>query len=176
MRYLCLLTSALLLLIVGSCKTVKKPVNGSISTTEESKPIVTPDSIVVNLLNDTIVDYLFAPDSVTAAKLGEKTTVTNLSKSKSFEKISGSKLIEGKDLQLLQLAHLADQHNYQNDSIIVMSPFIPAMEIDFFKGGDFVKMIVSFSDRTWMLLKDDKRILKFNYASELPLRKIYNKL
>lgn len=173
MKNLCLLITLLVIISFGACNTLR---SNKGSDSPNSQFSVRPDSLISNNLGEPLTLILFSPDSVLAAKLSEKSIESKFSTSKSFEKSTVPVLIESNDLKMLQLSLLADPLNYKNDSIIVMSPCIPAMEIDFFKDGEQANIIISFSDHSWMLNKNDKKIFDYNFRSEETLRKIYQKL
>lgn len=175
MKYIKVWVPLLVMTLVASCKTINNQKN-QVTGDHIGQSIISLDSTVNIILGDSISLFLFSPDSVTVSKLVEKIESTRFSKSKSFKKSSIPKTIKGIDLQILQQKFLSNKQNYQKDSIVVMSPFIPAMEIDFFKNQDAVNMIISFSDHSWVINKNGQTIINFNYVTEEPLSIIYNNM
>lgn len=56
--------------------------------------------------------------------------------------------------------------NYHKDSsLIVMSPYYPAIEFEFTKKKEVAHIIISLSDYTWGVKYDDKIQFKYNYAN-----------
>lgn len=176
MRHLCSLFPLLALLLTGGCSTYKGADDNSKSTSHTHISEAAPDSVVASILGESISSIIFTPDSVTAAKVTEANIVTPTTKTRTYGPMLPMKEVSDKDLQLLQLAFLSDPRNYTNDTIIMMSPYIPAMELDFYRNGEVVKMTVSFSDATWNLTKDGKEIINYNYRTEEPILKIYKTL
>lgn len=176
MRHLCSFYFLLFILSIGGCSTYKGADENPKKTNPTQSITAGVDSIVMQSLGDSIFQVLFSPDSVMAAKVNAVKTDTKTQKSISYKPALPMKKVTSNDVQLLQLGYLSDSQNYKNDTIIRMSPYIPIMELDFYRNGEMVKMTVSFSDATWNLVKDDKEVLNYNYKTEEPILKIYNNL
>lgn len=163
------------LISIGGCS-VNKGAQESPKSEVNLGVTIQPDSVAHTILGSDVEAILFAPDSVLVAKMAETTSSTRFSKTQTFEPVTPMTTVDSNDLKALQMLILADGHNYHNDSIMVMSPCMPAMQLNFHKNNAQVKMTVSFSDHTWMLEKDGKELLNFNYTIEEPLNRIYHKL
>gem|GEM_PF-6763284 len=161
--------------MTGGCS-VNKGSKDQTLTDAGSLVAITPDSIAKKNLSEDLTAILFTPDSVMAAKLSESVSSNQFSKVKEYVANKPMQSVSGKELQAVQLLLLSDGKNYSNDTIIVMSPCIPAMVMNFYKDGKMASIKTSFSDHSWILEQDGKSILHYNYVVSEPFEMIYNNL
>lgn len=132
-----------------------------------------PDSIVVHRLGDSLTTILFEPESVVAYVLLQPSDAR--SAKKKFVRTSSRQLSpEQKDV--LYAALINNLACYGRDSITVMSPYMPAMEIVFANDTCEASVVVSFSDRSWGVVRDGKSMFNYNYTDARPLKEIYNSI
>lgn len=145
------------LAIVTSCA---KPFQKS------QKSILAPDSAIVATLGNTISNVLFDPSKVYCytlkgkEKIGEK----DIEVTSHYVRDSLVCKLNSEDIAILQFVLLSDPVNYQVDSVMVRSPYVPAMEFCFEKKKLQVHVLLSFSDYSWTIIADGKDYGKWNYA------------
>lgn len=136
------------------------------------------DSVVYKNLGKSLYELLSSPQRVSCyfLKAKENIKAEDIVIEKPFVRDT---LLVGKiskeDIAILQYLLPMDRENYQNDSVIVKSPYLPVIEFLFTKKKAEAHVLVSLSDFTWTVVYDDKIQLHCNYADKKQIRRFCNK-
>lgn len=133
------------------------------------------DRRVRQSLGDTLTHQLFSTDTICAYLLAFNDSARFI-KTTPYMRKGDAYYLSSTEKKALLNDFLDRETNYHNDSIVVMSPYIPAMEITFSQGNQQTSLIVSFSDRTWSIMNGGKQLFNYNYTDEKPLKEIYTSL
>lgn len=132
-----------------------------------------PNHEIALTLGKELTNILFEPQQINAYVLTQpidfKTDVTTFPR-------TAHRQLTTKQIDLLYTCLLNNELCYHNDSITLMSPYIPALEIVFSKDSCETSLVVSFSDHTWSIVQNNKPLFNFNYTTEEPLKNIYNSI
>lgn len=127
-----------------------------------------PDSSAYSKLGKRLSTVLFSPQKVNCYYLvgKEKISKDDVEIEAHFVRDSFiSKLGKG-EIAVLQYSLLKPSKSYEkNDSVIVMSPYMPILEFEFIKKNEIAHVVVSLSDMTWTIIFDDKKQFNFPYAN-----------
>jgi len=127
------------------------------------------DSVVYKNLGRTLYDLLSSPQKVSCYILTAKENITPDDVVIEVPFVRNSLIIEkmsNEDVAVLQYLLPLDRENYQNDTVIVRSPYLPIIEFSFTKKKAEAHLLVSLSDGTWTLVYDDKIQQHWNYADK----------
>jgi len=137
-----------------------------------SKPAETlsaADSAVYHNLGRTLYELLSAPSKVTVYSVVGKEKIEEgdiVLESPFVRKAVLAEKMSKEDVAILQYLLPFDSENYKNDTIIVRSPYLPAIEFCFSKKKQEAHLLVSVSDGSWTLVYDDKIQQHWNYADK----------
>lgn len=134
-----------------------------------SEPVSATDSVVYHNLGKTLYELLSAPSKVTVYSVEGKEKIENGDVVVEAPFVRKNVLVEklGKeDVAILQYLLPFDSENYKNDTVIVRSPYLPAIEFCFTKKKQEAHLLVSLSDGSWTLVYDDKIQQHWNYADK----------
>ncbi|MBO4373280.1 MAG: hypothetical protein J5826_10130, partial [Bacteroidales bacterium] len=132
---------------------------------------IVPDSVITQILGDTVADVLFNP----------KSAVLYLSKNRKKKSDKEVEIVQGfvrdtliaklspNDIGILQFILLSDTQNYKLDSVKIKSPYMPTYEIVFAKKKETVQVLISFSDNFWEIKRNNKTVCKYNFACRAQL-------
>jgi hypothetical protein len=147
-------------------KTNKKSLIHKIKMKNKTEKIfIKPDNKVKSILGDTLCNTIFNCKQVKCYELElSKDTANNNSNIYScFKRINKVVKIDGNYFSIIQQQLLTDSINYQQKSQI-RSPFCPLLEFEIMgKNGNRISLLISFSNETWMLVKNGKEILQYQY-------------
>lgn len=124
-----------------------------------------PDSTICATLGNSITETLFNPSKVTCYNVKGKNTVTDDDFEITPHCVRDSMVckLKSDDIAILQFILLSDPKNYEVDSIMVRSPYVPEMEFCFNKNKMQVHVLISFSDFSWTIIADGKNQGNWNY-------------
>ena len=127
-----------------------------------------PDSFVINKLGDRLTSVLFAPHSVKCYSLvgKEKVEEKNIEIEPNFVQENLLGKLRPNEIAVLQYTLLKQANSYENDSIKVMSPYIPAITFEFRRKDETANVVISLSDMTWTVVYDGKAQFNYNYANK----------
>lgn len=146
----------------------------------EEKPICAqwkqPDSEAYNKLGKRLATLLFSPKSVKCYHLIGKESVAkdDVEIEKNFVRDTLLATLKSDEITVLQYALLKPAKSYKNDSIKVMSPYMPILEFEFTNKKEKAHVVISLSDMTWTVFYDDKKQFNFTYANEELLAQFCN--
>lgn len=154
----------MLTLGVSACAT--NPPKGN-----DSKPICSewlmPDSVVYNTLGKRLATVLFSPQSVKCYYLvgKEKVEKEEVEIEPHFVRDTLLATLKPTEIAVLQYTLIKPAESYLQDSLKVMSPYMPILEFEFTQKKEKAHVVVSLSDLTWTVIYDDKRQFNFNYTN-----------
>ncbi len=126
-----------------------------------------PDSAIYNQLGKTLTNLLFSPKEVKCYAVEWQDTVTNDQLEPYFKRGKSLGKLTKEEIAVLQYSLLSNEANYVNDTIVVMSPYVPYLNFEFVgKKKQRANVLVSPSNFTWTILFDDKKQSNFNYHSK----------
>ena len=140
--------------------------------TKTEKPIcaewLQPDASVMEKLGNRLASTLFAPQSVRCYSLVGKEKVEDgeIEVEPNFVQDSLLATLGPKETAVLQYALLKPSNSYENDSIKVMSPYIPVITFEFRRKNEKANVVISLSDMTWTVVYDGKSQFNYNYANK----------
>lgn len=139
---------------------------------------VYPDSVVYASLGRTLSDVLFNPSKVTLYKLRGKETVAKNDYEVEPHYVRDTLIgrVRREVWTIFQFNVLANNVNYQNDSIPVRSPYVPEYELEFVRGKSVAHVIFSPSDYTWSVIYDDKKQFNWNYSDKESMSRFFDLL
>lgn len=153
---------ALSFLWVTSCSARSK---SEAETRKTSPEWMCPDSIAYSHLGKNLSNLLFSPKTVKCYSITWEDTVTQAQLEPYFRQDSLLQKLSKEEIAIIQFALLSDGDNYTRDSIVVMSPYRPCLDIEFCNKKEKAHLLVSLSDFTWTILYDDKKQFNFHYHS-----------
>lgn len=127
-----------------------------------------PEHFVVEKLGNRLASVLFAPQSVRCYSLvgKEKVEEGDIEIEPNFVQEELLATLRPNEIVVLQYALLKPANSYENDSIVVMSPYIPAIEFEFRRKNEKANVVISLSDMTWTVIFDGKAQFNYNYANK----------
>lgn len=127
-----------------------------------------PDATVMEKLGNRLATILFAPQTVKCYSLvgKEKVEEGEIEIEPNFVQDSLLATFGPKEMAVLQYALLKPSKSYENDSIKVMSPYVPAITFEFKRKNDKANVVISLSDMTWTVVYDGKTQFNYNYANK----------
>lgn len=130
--------------------------------------IIVPDSLVCAQLGASVTETLFSPTSVTCYLLKGKSEVleSDVQIEPHFVRDTLIGTLEPELYSILQYMLIADPVNYNQDSVMVKSPYMPRVEFEFAKKKTVVHVVVSLSDFSWSVIFDNKKQFNYNYADK----------
>lgn len=130
--------------------------------------IVVPDSLVCAQLGSSVKETLLSPSSVKCYLLKGKSEVleSDFQVEPHYVRDTLVGALEPELYSILQYMLIADSNNYQQDSVMVKSPYMPRVEFEFTKKKTVVHLVISLSDFSWSVIFDDKKQFNFNYADK----------
>lgn len=136
----------------------------------KSKPVElawnAPDSMIYEKLGKTLTSVLFSPKEVRCYAMEWQDTVKSNQLEPNFKRGKLIKKLSKEEVAVIQFSLLANKDNYVNDTIVVLSPYVPCINIEFIeKKKEKANILVSLSDFTWTMLFDDKKQFNYNYHS-----------
>lgn len=155
----------MLTMVVSACAT--NPPKG-----EDSDPIcaewLMPDSAAYNVLGKHLATILFSPQSVKCYHLIGKEEVKkgDIEIEQHFVRDTLLATLKPTEIAILQYALIKPAKSYSQDSIKVMSPYMPILEFEFTKKKEKAHVVISLSDLSWTVIYDDKNQFNFNYANQ----------
>lgn len=152
------------------------------TTPTGSDPAEVTDSVacIPCMPGDSLCVHLYASDEVKAYEL---TYCDSVAEEGAYPFVRSAKSIilspEQKQQLFENVVGCAD--NYRMDSIIVMSPYLPALELAFYNNSDSSQVetgsiIVSFSDHSWGIFLEGVPMFNYNYVNGLTFRQISESL
>lgn len=164
MKRILFITCIMAFLSLYACASGGKKVN--------EKPIcaewLLPDSSAYNILGKRLTTVLFSPQKVNCYYLigKEKISKDDVEVETNFVRDTLLAKLNGDEITVLQYSLLKPSKSYEkNDSVILMSPYMPILEFEFIKKKEKAHVIVSLSDMTWTIIFDDKKQFNFPYAN-----------
>lgn len=139
------------------------------SSKKDGKPLCDewkqPDSIAYNQLGKSLATVLFQPKDVKCYHLVGKETIgeDEMQIEPGFVRDTMLAKLDKEEYSLLQFSLLSVGKNYERDSVVVMSPYVPCLEFEFSRKKETAHVIISLSDFSWTVVYDDKRQFNFNY-------------
>lgn len=126
-----------------------------------------PDTAITQCIGNSLSDILFAPKKVKCYHLIKKRDIGE----KDIQPIKGvvrdTLLCTLTDAQkaVLQYVLLGNIRSYSEEIISIEAPYIPALEFEFIgRRKVAASVIISLSDRSWIIMYDGKQQFKYNYA------------
>lgn len=124
------------------------------------------DSVVYSKLGKSLSNILLSPKEVKCYAVEWVDTVTQDQLEPHFKPGNLIKKLSKEEIALIQYNLISNKENYVNDTIVVMSPYVPCLDFEFTgKKKDKAHILVSLSNFTWTVLYDDKRQFNYNYHS-----------
>ena len=126
-----------------------------------------PDSTICSHLDGELKEVLFMPDSVECYVLARKDSVpeNELSPVEGYARDSLMAKFDIQETTVLQYVLLSNPRSYSTDSVKIEAPYLPVLEFVFFRENmSPASVILSVSDRSWVVMYDGKRRFKYNYA------------
>ena len=127
---------------------------------------LTPDTAAYNKLGKRLSKVLYQPSRVKVYHLVGKEEIgkDEVEIEKNFVRDTLLCDLKNEEIAVLQFSLFSSSKSYLNDSIAVMSPYIPQLEFEFTsKKKEVAHVIISLSDMTWSVIYDDKKQFNFNY-------------
>ncbi|MBQ8713420.1 MAG: hypothetical protein IJ551_11480 [Prevotella sp.] len=136
--------------------------------TAMTKTIIAPDSTASAVLGRSLSEILFSPTKVNvySLKLKDRVDKDDVEVEDHIVRDSLLAVLSGEETAVLQYILLSDGNSYQRDSIIVRSPFTPALEFEFVKKKVTAQVVMSPLDNSWTVWYDGKRQFHFNFADK----------
>ncbi len=137
----------------------------------KNKPIcaawLMPDSTVCKKLGNRLTSVLFSPQKVKCYHLTGKEHVEKNEVEIEDHYVRDTMIcnLSADEISVLQFILLRPSKNYERDSMIVMSPYLPTLEFEFSKKKETAHILVSLSDLSWSVIYDGKRQFNFNYKN-----------
>lgn len=134
-----------------------------------SKEVMIVDSVVYHNLGKSLYDILSTPQKVSCYFLKAKENITKEDFVIERPFVRDTILVEKlskEDVAILQYLLPMDSENYQKDTVIVRSPYLPVIEFLFTKKKAEAHILVSLSDYSWTIVYDDKIQMNWNYADK----------
>jgi hypothetical protein len=163
--------------IVGCCSNLKTPPRQKI-VKEKVSFVIKPDSVVIQLLGDSVCDLIFAPSKVKCCTLNSMkrpqkgdATILGYSIKKEYDKIPKNAI------SILQFI-LSDSSSYNRSNVFPAAPFIPTVVYEFYHKKDCVDLAFSFMNGEIAVLKNGKQInsVRFNFVLKRSLMLFTNKV
>lgn len=126
----------------------------------------TPDSTVFSQLGKRLTDILMSPQKVTCYTIEIQDTLSDKQLEPYFTKGKEIAKLSREETAIIQHCLISNPKSYQNDSIMLLSPYIPCLLFEFSKKKETAKVLVSLSDYTWTVHFDGKKQFNYNYHSE----------
>lgn len=163
-KFIYILT-ALILLAVSSCNAKCKQDKGTFYNP--------PDSLIVKTLGDTITDVIFNAKKVSVYKLVKvfDSTAIKIGDCEDFARDSFLTDLSPAAYAILDFVLLSDTANYKTDSMLVRTQYYPALEFEFQKKKENVKIRISIPDYSWSIIHDNKRRFNFNYKDQYAIQR-----
>lgn len=127
-----------------------------------------PDSSAYSKLGKRLTTVLFSPQKVNCYYLvgKEKVDKDDVEIETNFVRDTLLAKLNSGEIAVLQYSLLKPSKSYEkNDSVIVMSPYMPILEFEFIKKKEKAHVVISLSDMTWTIIFDDKKQFNFPYAN-----------
>lgn len=129
--------------------------------------LIKPDGKITSVLGNRLTDIIFSPKSVScfyitpvdSIRKGDVELEPNIVKKEKLSQLSKE------EIAVLQYVLLSDSNSYKNDSIVVLSPYIPCLDFEFEKKKETAHVLISLSDFSWSIVYDGKKQFNHNYHS-----------
>ena len=165
-RFIILLSS--LLILYPSCIGKGKEPKKSMIT---SKIWANPNDSIIYHLGDTLTDLLFNPQKVVCYSVEPQDSVSTDQLEPYFKRGESIRKLSKEEIAIMQFSLFSDPDNYVNDTLVVMSPYIPRLDFEFTgRKGKKANIIISLSDFSWSVLFDGKKQFRFNNHSKDMMR------
>lgn len=164
-----------LLLFGSGCASPKN----AAETSPVQKPLSFPievDSAVIQILGDSLSTRLFAAENVEAYRLVFSDSLRQAGSKFPYLRSNGPGQLTDKQKKRIYSDFLDREENYHSDSIIVMSPYIPELELVFTTDSVETSVVISFSDHSWGITSQGKQLFNYNYTNEKPLSEVMTSL
>ncbi len=124
-----------------------------------------PDSSAYAHLGKRLATILFSPSKVRCYHLTGKETVgkDEIQIEPHFVRDTLISVLTPQEQTILQYALLSSEKNYERDSMVIMSPYVPCLEFEFTKKKESAHIVISLSDFSWSIIYDDKKQFNYNY-------------
>lgn len=156
-------------------KTAKAVTTKNILRKNMGHDIIMPSKEVTAQLGKTASEVIFNPTKVTLYRLEGRDTIKDgeVEVEKYFVRVDTVGTLDKEYVKLVQYLLIADPENYKTDSILVRSPYIPSIEMEFAQKDQTVSVLVSLSDLSWTLISDGKKQFNYNYAEKNAIRRLF---
>lgn len=119
------------------------------------------DSTVTKYLAGNLAEILSFPDSIKCYSLKYKID----EKQNGYVRDTLLAVLDNNQIAILQFLIIGNPLNYKVDSLKIEAPNIPIIEYEFLKKDSLpASVIISTSDRSWLLLHNNRKILEYTYS------------
>ncbi len=141
--------------------------------TPMTKNIIIPDSIATAVLGNSLSEVLFSPTKVNvySLKLKERLDKDDVEVEDHVVRDSLIAELSKEETAVIQYILLSDGDSYKTDSVIVRSPFIPALEFEFVKKKASAQVVISPINNSWTVWYDGKRQFHYNFADKKAVKR-----
>lgn len=136
-----------------------------------------PDSTVVKQLGTSLTRVLFSPKKVKCYHLLSKQNISEkeIQPVKGFVRDTLLTTLTKSQTAVLQYLLLSNTKSYSEDVVSIEAPYRPVIEFEFIsKKKISASVIISISDRSWVIIYDGKEQFKYNYADARLLERFCN--
>lgn len=136
-----------------------------------------PDSVVAQQLGTGLTRVLFSPKKVRCYHLLSKQNISDkeIQPVKGFVRDTLLATFTPDKIAVLQYVLLSNTNSYSEDIVSIEAPYRPVIEFEFTdKKKVTASVIISLSDRSWVIIYDGKEQFKYNYADARLLERFCN--
>lgn len=122
-----------------------------------------PDSATYKILGKNLSTILFSPNSVKCYSVKWQDSISADQLEPYFAQDSLISKLTKEQIAVLQYTLLDDADNFVNDSIVVMSPYVPKLDFEFTRKNQIAHVLVSPNSIQWTIVYDDKKQFTYNF-------------
>ena len=128
---------------------------------------ITVDSTITRELGRSLTDVLFSPKKVECYHLLREKNIDKdvIQPLEGFIRDYKIGTMNLKQIGVLQFTLLSNTRSYSEDIVSIEAPYVPVIEFEFIGNKKrTASVIISTSDRSWVIVYDGKEQFKYNYA------------